>query len=156
MVYCVAYGCKNVSASGKSFFSFPCKEKKPARWRQWVRMVNRKNCTTSHHAKLYQDHSERSCFVSDPTVLDSVGFRPSRLRLKKPSAVDRIVPTIFPRVELRTDLSLLRTGSTPLKPSLTITKRTNLKLLEESAADDIVPTSVEEVVIQPTPDDDCH
>ncbi|XP_076372250.1 uncharacterized protein LOC143257444 isoform X1 [Tachypleus tridentatus] len=127
MVYCVAYGCKNGSTSGKSFFTFPCKEKEPARWRQWVRMVNRKNWTPSHHAKLCQDHFERSCFVSDPTVLDSVGFKPGRLILKKPSAVDRIVPTIFPRVELRTDLSLLRTGSTPLKPSLAITKRTNLK-----------------------------
>ncbi|XP_076348330.1 uncharacterized protein LOC143245930 [Tachypleus tridentatus] len=113
-------------------------------------MVNRKNWTPSHHAKLCQDHFECSCFVSDPTVLDSMCFKPGRLRLKKPSAVDRIVPTIFPRVELRTDLSLLCTGFTPLKPSLAITKRTNLKLLEESAADDIVPTSVEEVVIQPT------
>ncbi|XP_076329446.1 uncharacterized protein LOC143235301 [Tachypleus tridentatus] len=35
-------------------------------------------------------------------------------------------------------------------------KKTNLKLLEESAADDTVLTSVEEVVIQPTPDDDCQ
>ncbi|XP_076354003.1 zinc finger MYM-type protein 1-like isoform X2 [Tachypleus tridentatus] len=127
MVYCVAYGCKNGSGSGKSFFSFPCKEKEPSRWRLWVRMVNRKNWTPSHHAKLCQDHFERSCFVSDPAVLDSVGFKPGRLRLKKSSPVDRIVPTIFPRVELRTDLSLQRTGSTPLKPSLAISKRTNLK-----------------------------
>ncbi|XP_076321203.1 THAP domain-containing protein 2-like isoform X1 [Tachypleus tridentatus] len=75
MVYCVAYGCKNSSASGKSFFLFPYKEKEPARWRQWVRMVNRKNWTPSPHEKLCQDHFERSCFVSDPTVLDSVGFK---------------------------------------------------------------------------------
>ncbi|XP_076354074.1 uncharacterized protein LOC143248939 [Tachypleus tridentatus] len=47
-------------------------------------------------------------------------------------------------------------GSTPLKPSLAITKRTNLKLLEESAADDTVPTSVEEGVTQPTSDDNCQ
>ncbi|XP_076318789.1 uncharacterized protein LOC143229845 isoform X2 [Tachypleus tridentatus] len=91
-------------------------------------MVNRKNWTPSHHAKLCQDHFERLCFVSDPTVLDSVYFKPGRLRLKKPSAVDRIVPTIFPRVELRADLSLQCSGSTPLKPSLAITKRINLKL----------------------------
>ncbi|XP_076364050.1 uncharacterized protein LOC143253686 [Tachypleus tridentatus] len=94
-------------------------------------------------------------FCSDPTVLDCMGFKSGRLRLKKPSAVGRIVPTIFPHVDLRTELSLLRTGSTPLKPSLAITKRTNLKHLEESAADDTVPTSVEEVVIHPTRDDDC-
>ncbi|XP_076334678.1 THAP domain-containing protein 2-like [Tachypleus tridentatus] len=127
MVYCVAYGCKNGLASGKSFFSFPCKEKEPARWRQWVRMVNRKNWIPLHHAKLCQDHFECSCFVLDPTLLDSMGFKPGRLRLKKTSAVDKIIPTIFPRVELTTDLSLLRTGSTPLKLSLVITKRTNLK-----------------------------
>ncbi|XP_076325864.1 uncharacterized protein LOC143233479 [Tachypleus tridentatus] len=65
-----------------------------------------------------------------------ISFKPGRLRLKKTSAVDRIVPTIFPLVELRTDLSLQGTGSTPLKPFLPITKRINLKLLEESAADD--------------------
>ncbi|XP_076315779.1 uncharacterized protein LOC143228398 [Tachypleus tridentatus] len=98
-----------------------------ARWRQWVGMVNRKNWTPSHHAKLCQDHFERLCFVSDPTVLDSVYFKPGRLRLKKPSVVDRIVPTTFPRVELRADLSLQCSGSTPLKPSLAITKRINLK-----------------------------
>ncbi|XP_076367941.1 uncharacterized protein LOC143255705 [Tachypleus tridentatus] len=90
-------------------------------------MVNRKNWTPSHHVKLCPDHFERSCFVSDFTVLDSVGFKPGRFRLIKPSAVDRIVSTIFPRVELRTDLSLQRTGSTLMNPSITITKRTNLK-----------------------------
>ncbi|XP_076351113.1 uncharacterized protein LOC143247257 isoform X2 [Tachypleus tridentatus] len=123
MVYCVANWLSKRFGIGQKLLFVSVQGEGTGRWRQWVRMVNRKNWT-SHHAKLCQDHFERSCFVSDPTVLDSMGFKPGRLRLKKPSAVDRIVPIIFPRVELRTDFSLQRTGSTP---SEAITKRTNLK-----------------------------
>ncbi|XP_076365855.1 uncharacterized protein LOC143254587 [Tachypleus tridentatus] len=84
------------------------------------------------------------------------GFQARQVETEKSSTVYRIIPTIFLRAELRTDFSLQRTGYTPLKPSLAITKRTNLKLLEDDAADDTMPTSVEEDVIQPTHDDDCH
>ncbi|XP_076337182.1 uncharacterized protein LOC143239690 [Tachypleus tridentatus] len=60
------------------------------------------------------------------------GFQARQVEAEKPSAVDRIVPTIFPCVELRTDLSLQCTGFIPLKPSLAITKRTNLKAYHSS------------------------
>lgn len=93
MVYCVAFNCKNGSSKNQSkaekvgFFSFPAKN--PLR-QAWVDKVKRKDWNPSKRSKLCSAHFEACCFVQNPGVLKSLGWRPTRLRLKKDA-----IPTIF-------------------------------------------------------------
>ena len=86
MVYCVAFNCKNSSFKNQPkdqkvpFFSFP--ENNPLR-QIWVENVRRKNWKPSKSSKLCSRHFEDICFVQNLMVLESIGWKATRLRLKR-------------------------------------------------------------------------
>ena len=92
MVYCAVVGCSNGSKSGKSFYSFPSKEKERARHYQWLSRVRckRRNWKPTKFSKICSDHFAGNSFLVDPATFASVGFNPGQMRLKKDA-----VPTIF-------------------------------------------------------------
>lgn len=93
MVYCAAFNCTNGSSKNQpqqekvAFFSFP--EKNPFR-QSWIVKVKRKNWQPSKSSKLCSKHFEESCFEQNIALMESVGCKPSRLRLKNDA-----VPTLF-------------------------------------------------------------
>ena len=97
MVFCVAFGCSNGDNFGKSFFSFPSKEKAKA-----TKAVDQ----TSRSSQLDTDSVfsliPRSFLIvrvsSRIQLFTSLCFKPGRQRLKKSTLTCPIIPTIFKRI----------------------------------------------------------
>ena len=93
MTACAAYGCnKDSSIHRISMFLFP---KDLKRRKIWIQRLNRGRTATTNfipksHLKICFKHFDDNLFLISPKLVEAVGYKNFRLRLKADS-----VPTVF-------------------------------------------------------------
>ena len=95
---CVAAGCSNTNANGKSLFRFPRDPSLRAQWNKQVQRTRADWKDATEYSVLCSDHFTSNCFEEDSYIAAQFGIA-KRKRLK-PDAV----PTIFDRPGRHVDL----------------------------------------------------
>jgi hypothetical protein len=81
MTYCVIWGCKSDSSTGKtvSWLSFP---KDQTRFKAWVHYCKHQDFTPSKYIKICGKHFTKSQYSRDPARLAKLGYPGTRPALK--------------------------------------------------------------------------